>query len=109
MATGLHQKPLATSCEHQWLTDLVALDGIEKCHLITHLLSLLAHPSHFDLENGGSMYLLNVSNASYIHTVQRPKSRISILTMFKTTCELHMHVMWCTVMHNIKVDIYTQL
>jgi hypothetical protein len=68
-------------------------------------MSLLAHPSHFDLEDGGSMYLRNVSNASHIQTVQRPKSRINILIVFKTTCQLYMHDMWCTVMHNIKVDI----
>jgi hypothetical protein len=34
--------------------------------------------THFDPENGGSMYLRNVGNTSYIDTVKRCKSRISM-------------------------------
>jgi hypothetical protein len=31
--------------------------------------SILTHPIHFSLENGGKMYLLNFGNTPNIHTV----------------------------------------
>jgi hypothetical protein len=39
---------------------------------------LLSHPTHFDPEDGGTMYLQNNSNTVHINTVQRPKSKINI-------------------------------
>lgn len=33
--------------------------------------------THFDSEDGGSMYFRNVDNIDHIHTVQRPKNTTS--------------------------------
>jgi hypothetical protein len=35
------------------------------------------HPAYFHPKHGGSMYLRNVDNTTYIHTVLTSKSRIN--------------------------------
>jgi hypothetical protein len=35
---------------------------------------LFTNPTHFDHEDGGSMYLQNVGNTAHIHRVQGPSA-----------------------------------
>jgi hypothetical protein len=53
-------------CEPRRLT---ALWAFMTCYRDTFTFFFTSHPTHFNPENEGSMYVQNVGNAKHIHTV----------------------------------------
>jgi hypothetical protein len=60
------------------------------------------HPTHFDPDDGGSVYRRNSDNATQIHTLQRPNSR-NYMRRYVIWCLRDWGRKWITDMRNLRV------